>query len=310
MDGGAALCDIMPRMTELTMANKEQLMPGESLSLTTDFLSDTGCPEPALRAIAGQGFTHIHWCHQWNTDFLYCAAEIKQIAQWLGDFGIKLQDLHGSAGQEKCWFSVREYERLAGVELVQNRLRMTSELGGQSVIMHVPNLPPESDSTPQCDQLRRSLDALAPSIRNLGVRLALENMANDDFRLLRKMLAEYGDDVVGICYDCGHGNIGQCQGLNNLEQVKDRLIALHLHDNEGTQDKHWVPFTGSVDFPRLCAIIAASSYRGCISMESMTRNVADEAKATFLPDAFRAGMRLNQMVAAHRRGAISNAATV
>lgn len=292
------------------MANKAQLMPGESLSLTTDFLSDTGCPEPALRAIAEQGFTHIHWCHHWNTDFLYCAVEIRQIAQWFSDFGLKLQDLHGSAGQEKGWFSVREYERLAGVELVQDRMRMAAELGGQSVIMHIPTLPAESDSTAQCDQLRRSLDALAPTIRSLGIRLALENMANDDFRMLRKLLAEYGDDVVGICYDSGHGNIGQCQGLNNLEQVKDRLIALHLHDNEGTQDKHWVPFTGSVDFPRLCAIIAQSSYRGCISMESIARNVAEDAKATFLPDAFRAGVRLSEMVAAHRRGVNSSSVPV
>ena len=284
------------------MASKEQLMQGESLSLTTDFQSDTGCPEPALRAIADAGFSHVHWCHQWNTDFLYCPVEIKQIAQWLGDCGLKLQDLHGSAGQEKCWFSVREYERLAGVELVQNRLHMAAELGGQTAIMHIPTLPPELEDTAQCDQLRRSLDALAPTIRGLGIRVAMENMANDDFRLLRKLLAEYGDDVVGICYDSGHGNIGQCEGLNHLDEVKDRLIALHLHDNEGTHDKHWVPFAGTVDFSRLCAIIAQSSYRGCISMESVAGNVAEEAKSTFLPDAFRAGVRLSEMVAAHRRG--------
>ncbi len=86
------------------------------LSLTTDYASSKGCPESALRRIAEAGFTHVHWCHQWNTDFLYGHAEIAQIGRWLAEFGLGLLDLHASAGVEKNWVSAREYERLAGVE--------------------------------------------------------------------------------------------------------------------------------------------------------------------------------------------------
>jgi sugar phosphate isomerase/epimerase len=50
-----------------------------------------------------------------------------------------LLDLHGSIGPEKNWASQREYERLAGVELVQNRIEMTAQLGGKVIVMHVPN---------------------------------------------------------------------------------------------------------------------------------------------------------------------------
>src|SRR5215471_2587086 len=137
-------------------------MQKAALSLTTDFESDTGCPEPALRAIAAAGFTHTHWCHQWNTDFLYSRPEIDQIGRWLKESGLKLLDLHGSAGREKGWYSARESERLAGVELVENRLRMTAELGGSCVVMHVPQLPQQAESTPECDRTRRSIDALLP----------------------------------------------------------------------------------------------------------------------------------------------------
>lgn len=270
------------------------------LSLTTDFVTDTGCPEPSLRAIAAAGFTHVHWCHHWHTDFLYSRPEIDQIAQWLNQSALKLLDLHGTAGQEKCWWSLRESERLAGVELVQNRLEMTAQLGGKSVVMHVPNTPTAAPTTPQIDQLRRSIDALTPTIRRLGVRLALENMPNDDFRLLRSLLSEYSPDVLGICYDSGHGNIDQRRGLDHLEAVKDRLLALHLHDNDGTRDQHLVPFAGTVDFPRLSQIIATSSYVGCISMESNVKGMPDFAKPTFLPDAYAAGVRLTDMVASAR----------
>ena len=99
------------------------------LSLTSDYRKGTGNPEPYLRDIAGAGFTHVHWCHQWNTDFLYTPSEIRQIGKWLKQYGLALLDLHGSVGPEKCWFSPLEHERRAGVELVKNRIGMAARLG-------------------------------------------------------------------------------------------------------------------------------------------------------------------------------------
>jgi len=71
------------------------------LSITTDYAADTGSPEPYLRRIADADFSHIHWCHHWDTDFLYSRWEIDQIRHWLQDFGLRLLDLHASAGREK-----------------------------------------------------------------------------------------------------------------------------------------------------------------------------------------------------------------
>ncbi len=96
------------------------------LSITTDYVHDTGNPEPYLRGIAAAGFSHLHWCHHWNTDFLYSAYEVEQIAAWLDDLGLAMLDVHAGHGREKAWGSPREYERLAGVELVENRIAMAS----------------------------------------------------------------------------------------------------------------------------------------------------------------------------------------
>ena len=62
---------------------------------------------------------------------------------------------------------------------MRNRLLMTAELGGQSVVMHVPVLTGEATGSPECDNVRRSMDALVPTIRQTGVRIAFENMAHD-----------------------------------------------------------------------------------------------------------------------------------
>lgn len=99
------------------------------IAVNTDFLCSTGSPEPHLRAIAEAGFTHLHWCHQWNTDFLYSRSEWAQYARWFHEFDLKLLDIHGSQGVEKCWHSPVEYERQAGVELVVKLLAGSSYKG-------------------------------------------------------------------------------------------------------------------------------------------------------------------------------------
>ena len=260
------------------------------LSMTTDYAKGTGDPSPALRRIAEAGFTHVHWCHQWNTDFLYSRWEVEAIDKWLREFGLDLLDLHGSHGVEKQWASPEEYRRLSGVELVQNRIDMTSRLGGEVVIMHFPG-----EGT--YDALRRSLDALEGYAGERGVRLAIENGA---FDAIGRILADYPPEYVGLCYDSGHGNM-EAGGMDHLDRLKDRLISIHLHDNDGSGDQHNLVFSGTVDWARLAGILARSSYAKCVSMETTIHKTGIADETAFLATAFAAGTRFAEMVAAARR---------
>jgi sugar phosphate isomerase/epimerase len=271
------------------------------LSLTTDFVSDSGCPQPALRAIADAGFSHVHWCHQWCTDFLYGPAETAAIGAWLREYHLAVNDIHGSAGKEKNWGSALEHERLAGIELVRNRIDLAEALGSDVLIMHLPAEPAaEPERTAYWDRLRRTLDILRPYARAPSVRLALENMPQDNFPTLRRVLTDYPPDYIGLCYDCGHGNIAG-NGLAELGQAKDRLIATHLHDNDGISDQHWPLFTGTVDWQRLATIIAQSAYaKPCPSIEATIKNVANKDAAAFLHQVRDSGVRFAQMIARQR----------
>jgi sugar phosphate isomerase/epimerase len=263
------------------------------LSVTTDYAQDRGCPEPYLRRIAEAGFSHVHWCHQWNTDFLYSRPEIDQIAAWLREFGLALTDLHASDGVEKRWVSPREYERQAGVELVQNRIEMTARLGSDVIIMHLGSVPAEEEPRAAFwTQLWKSLDELQGFARQHGVRIAIEN---GQFAAIRQVFARYGPDYVGLCYDSGHGNVSG-DGLDEMEALKDRLISIHLHDNDGTGDQHNPLFTGTVDWPRLARVLATSAYRKWVSMETTMRNSGIEDEAAFLQKAFATGTALAEMV--------------
>jgi len=274
------------------------------LSIATTFQVMGGCPQPCLECIGRAGFSHVHWAFHWNDDFLYSPSEVEQIGRWLKEYSLILNDIHGSAGQEKCWSSATEYERQAGVELVKNRMEMAAELSADVVVMHSFGAPddlsvPGRDDR-SMDSLYKSLDELEPISRSLGVRIAMENGAY--FEVLEPVLLRYAPDYVGLCYDTGHGNFFHGKGLVSLEKFKNRLVAVHLHDNDEKDDSHSFPFTGTVDWHKLTQLVAESSYDKCITMEVVMENTGITDTAEFLKKDFEVGRTISQMIEDHRTG--------
>ncbi len=271
------------------------------LSITTDYVTDEGCPEPYLRRIADAGFSHVHWCHHWSSDFVYTDAELDQIGRWLDEFGLVINDIHGSAGREKSWDSAIEYQRLAGVELVRNRIDMAARFDCDVVIMHFPREPEDAgDRVAFWDRMRRSLDAITDHGVRSGVRVAMENLPHDDGPTLQRVFNDYGPESIGFCYDSGHGHINGA-GLDWLDTFKDRLIATHLNDNDGKGDLHKLVLTDSVDWDRLATLIAASAYdKPAMTMEVTMDHAGISDEAEFLASAMKTGLRFQQMVEAAR----------
>ena len=284
------------------------------LSITTDFVTDRGDPSPYLRRIADAGFTHVHWCHHWNTDFLYADSEIEQIGRWLKEYGLVLNDVHGSEGDEKFWYSPHEYARLAGVELVKNRIDFTARLGGDAVVMHVyPDTvdPVLSQYNRQImTQLCKTLDELAPYARSRGVCIAIENLidfagvrsgvisaeaAADNFDRIEELFARYPADFLGLCYDSGHAHLGYDR-MERLDAVKDRLSVLHLHDNDGTGDDHRLPFQDTIRWDRLAQLIADSPYDKPLSFEVSMHKTGIGEEVEFLAQALEMGTKFAAMV--------------
>jgi len=58
-----------------------------------------------------------------------------------------------------------------------------------------------------------------------------------------------------------------------------------------------LPFTGTVDWPRLACLIAQLSYRQCVSLEVVMRHSGIVAESIFLENVFTVGKRLTGMIA-------------
>lgn len=290
------------------------------IAVATDYIGSTGSPERPLRLLAEAGFTHLHWCHQWCTDFLYSKYEMAEYKRLLKELDLTLLDIHGSQGREKCWYSLEEYQRKSGVELVINRIEMMTELEaaeGGAVMMHFPviqyNHTRENIAhiQKQMDAFRKTLDELMPVLEKHNRKIALENMWSDLWITMREILTEYPAERIGVCYDSGHANSNTLKQMDFLEENKDRLEALHLHDNDGNGDLHQPPFSGSVDWERLAGIIGTSkSYTRPVSFELAMCNTpfydrekseknepqTDEAVRAFLADAYQRCLKFANMV--------------
>lgn len=265
------------------------------LAMTTDYLTSHGEATPHLRRIAEAGFTHVHWGHESNTDHVYSPAEISAAGATLARLDLQLQDLHASHGVERCWAALDEDRRRAGVGLIENRILMAASLAGRVVILHIPPRPPDEVRSRRFSAaLRRSLDELEPVARSHRVRLALENAPADDFAEIHSLLASYPPDLLGICYDSGHGHIGGA-GLDHLERQPDRLLAVHLHDNDGAFDLHALPFTGTVDWVRLAELVRGSAYQGCVTLEARMRGASTNSDS-FLAEARAVAARLAKFI--------------
>lgn len=98
----------------------------------------------------------------------------------------------------------------------------------------------------------------------LGVNLALENLRKP--RYLEFIFDRIQSARLGFCYDSGHEHCWSPE-LDLLEKYGDKLMALHLHDNDGTGDQHLLPLEGSVPWARIMAHLTRLQYPGDLTLE-------------------------------------------
>lgn len=102
-----------------------------------------------------------------------------------------------------------------------------------------------------------------------GVTLALENSVYPQH--VHYLLTHIKSPSLGFCYDSGHEN-AFTPGENYLLQYGDVLAALHLHDNDGKNDNHWVPFhpQGTIDWAKKAEQLKKTAlFNRMITLESV-----------------------------------------
>lgn len=91
--------------------------------------------------------------------------------------------------------------------------------------------------------------AQLPRIREIGCRVALENIFEEEPSTLLRVLEGIDDPAVGHCFDSGHFNMFATVSVEDWFSVLgSRIVESHLHDNHGAADEHLPVGEGVIDF--------------------------------------------------------------
>lgn len=92
--------------------------------------------------------------------------------------------------------------------------------------------------------------------KHLDVKIAIENIFEDNPLNLKLLMDELHSEKFGICFDTGHFNIFSTISLDEwLKALEPYILELHLHDNNKTLDAHYPIGEGSFDFEKLFSCI-------------------------------------------------------
>ncbi|WP_156290561.1 sugar phosphate isomerase/epimerase family protein [Oceanobacillus salinisoli] len=103
------------------------------------------------------------------------------------------------------------------------------------------------------------MNQLCEIAKPLGVRLAIENVGyNGSAILTEEEFVEFLEDVdetAGYLIDIGHAQLDGWNVPNVIKIIKDRLIALHIHDNMAASDDHLPIGEGKMDWQAIMDVL-------------------------------------------------------
>lgn len=118
-----------------------------------------------------------------------------------------------------------------------------------------------------------------------GVKIAVENTRRADNVLF--ILSAIQSDYLGLCYDSSHANLYSDKGEALLTRFGHRLLATHLSDNDGLEDKHWLPRNGQLDWQCWAKWFPSATYQGNLTLEIYpTEEEMKKGPAAFIVKAF------------------------
>lgn len=108
--------------------------------------------------------------------------------------------------------------------------------------------------------------------RENGITLAFENTGRcvENFKYILNLIPD-----AKFCWDNGHQTLF-AGDEKFLPLFSDKLVALHITDNNLCKDDHLIPFDGKIDFDIVAKTLADIGYDGTIMLELLFRGVYAE----------------------------------
>lgn len=198
-----------------------------------------------------------------GNDYLKYARKLKQIGL---DNGIVCNQSHAPFPTK--FPEIRSFYKRA--------IECTAEAGGEICVIH-----PDTDKSPEYNA--EIYMELLPFAKECNVKIATENMWDwDDAKghsifaacatpeSFNAHLDAVNDEFFTACLDIGHAEMkgSDTTAAEMIRALGDRLLALHIHDNDKLYDSHQIPFSMNVDFDEIIKALKEVNYKGYFTLEA------------------------------------------
>jgi len=122
-------------------------------------------------------------------------------------------------------------------------------------------------------QNRETARLLSKIADDYGVRIAIENVP-EPYPFLMKGTADFEkfykevNEPIGLALDVGHANLnGQIEQF--LANFADKIVHVHVHDNNGREDQHLGIGYGKVNWEKFAKLLKKTEFNGVVIVESI-----------------------------------------
>jgi len=172
---------------------------------------------------------------------------------------------------------IEEYDRVWSVREVEKTALALLRLGGGILVVH-PGSEIKDKKTRKARQekSKQSLEEILKFCEHWGIKIALENTlpgkTGDSIPEILEIVRNFNSKSLGICLDTGHCNITSLLYNHSgvvacLPEIKNYLCHLHIHDNFGKSDDHYLPLKGNIDWKEFLKDLKEIGYPGVFMFE-------------------------------------------
>ena len=209
-----------------------------------------------IDAIKEAGFKNV-FIQWYNENFT--PSQEEQL-KYVREKGLNVIFAHlGYQNINDLWLENEEGNKL--VDRYKNDIKVCKENNIPMVVMHLTR----KSVAPKYNEIGlKRLQEIADYAESLGIKIAFENTKIKGY--LEYVIENIKNENVGICFDSGHNHVHFNDELD-LSKFKNRIFAVHLHDNDQSDDLHLLPFDGTINWEKLMKDLRNNNYNGPITLE-------------------------------------------
>lgn len=243
---------------------------------TGEFIEYKSCPKEAVRQFKGTKFKYLdlNFCESVYEGSPFIAENwkdmIKETQEEANELGMTFVQAHSPDGG-----AAPLLDTLEGEDFVRYTIRSIEAcaiLGIKNIVVHSGAYRYMS-SKEFFDKNLAFYRKLFPVMEQTGVNVLVENGCYEwgytrTGKEIKEFLEYAKHPLLHACWDTGHANIVTKDQYTSIMDLGEDLYALHIHDNNGIDDLHSVPYTGTCSFDAIMTGLMDIGYKGYFTFES------------------------------------------